>query len=207
MYPIRNYIRRSSVLVAVGLGLATNAAAQVAWDAPFMIPPRPPAGTGIYIADVAGGGFGVLVGWRSAALGRDLGWRVGIAEGHGSEELSGYAGFDVHGPIQRASKDAPFDVAWVAGGGLSVGDAAVLSIPLGVSMGRTLPGRRPVRLTPYFAPRITLDAVFDGNEGSDSLDLGFSVDLGVDLAFQSDWTARLAATIGDRDAVALGFVF
>ncbi len=207
MAPIRMWDRCAAALSFLALLLASEAVAQVAWDAPLFVPPRPPAGTGIYVADTAGGAVGALVGWRSESLGRELGWRVGVADGHRDQDLSGYAGVDLSGPIQRLSNDLPFEVAWVAGGGVSVGDRAVLSIPLGISLGSTVAGSESIRLTPYLAPRITADAIFGGDGENDVFDLGFSLDLGLDMAFQSDWMARLGLTVGDRDAVAFGLVF
>ena len=39
------------------------------------------------------------------------------------------------------------------------------------------------------------------------LDLSFSIDLGVDVAFSPRLTVRFAGTVGDREALSVGAVF
>ena len=106
----------------------------------------------------------------------------------------------------------PLDIAWVLGAGLGFGDYAVLSIPFGVTLGRTLHGDNGMRFTPYMTPRLILDAAFGVETGpnggaSDDVDLDFTVDIGLDLALQRAWTVRFGATLGDRSGLAIGLVF
>lgn len=177
---------------------ASGAMAQVVWDSPLLVPPRVSGGVGIFLIDPAGGDLGVMGTWRSG----NLGLRVGLAEDV-RDDLSIFGGVDFTGLITRASNDFPLDVAWVAGAGIGIGDDALLSFPLGISLGRGFDADG-ARFTPYATPRVVLDAFF----GDDSdLDLDLAVDFGLDIAFQPGWMIRFGATIGDRDALAIGVVF
>jgi hypothetical protein len=190
-------------------GLAT---AQVAWDAPLLSPPHAQAGIGLYLVETAGGDIGAMTAWRKGHAPHNLGWRVGIAEGP-EGRLNAYAGADVSGIWHRASADLPLDVAWIAGFGAAAGDYFLLSIPFGVTAGRTLLGDTGVRFTPYFSPRLIVDATLgrDAGEGEggdpDGVELDLTLDLGFDISFPSRWALRFGATIGDRDGLALGVVF
>ena len=182
---------------------ASPGAAQVAWDSPLMVAPNTPAGWGVYLVDPSpGGGIGVLSTWRASTAPGGLGFRLGLAEGH-RDRLAVYGGLDYSGMLLRSSADFPMDVAWVTGVGLGVGSNAILSAPLGVSLGRDFEADG-VWFNPYVTPRVVLDAHFGGNG---DLDLGLVVDLGIDLAFDPGWAIRFAGSVGDRSALAVGMSF
>lgn len=186
------------ILAGLVLFGASGAMAQVAWDSPLMVPPRASDGVGLFLVDPDFGDLGVMGTWRSGRLGV----RVGLAEDF-TGDLSIFGGADYSGLITRASKDFPLDVSWVAGAGLGFGNDLLLSFPLGISVGRGFDADG-ARFTPYATPRVVLDAFF-GNDSD--LDLDLAVDLGIDIAFQPGWAIRFGATIGDRDALAIGVVF
>ena len=191
---------RGVVLVVAGLAVPGGAQAQVAWDSPMLLPPRPPAGFGIFLADVAGGEVGVLGTWRPG----NYGLRLGLAE-DGSDNLAVLGGIDFSGALASASRDLPVNVDWVFGAGASIGNDVMVSIPLGLSAGFSF-GSDGARFTPYITPRVVVDAFFGG--AGENLDLALGVDLGLDLRFAALRGAmiRFGATL-DRDAVALGLVF
>ncbi|MSR22138.1 MAG: hypothetical protein EXR92_01125 [Gemmatimonadetes bacterium] len=190
------------ILTAVlALFIAVPAAAQVAWDAPLMVAPSTPLGWGVYLVDPSpGNGIGVMGTWRQGGM---MGFRGGLAEGPG-DNLAGFGGVDLSGRLVDASDDFPLDVAWVTGAGLGFGNAVLLSFPVGVTVGRVLTSD-DVRVNSYFAPRIVLDASLGDEGADDELDLVFAVDLGLDLAFTPSWSIRFGATVGDREALAIGF--
>ncbi|MEX0842750.1 MAG: hypothetical protein WD960_12245 [Gemmatimonadota bacterium] len=192
------------MLAAISFLLATSpGAAQVAWDSPLMVAPNTPAGWGVYLVDpYPGSGIGVLSTWRASTAPGGLGFRVGLAEDH-RDRLAVYGGLDYSGMLLRRSADFPMDVAWVTGVGIGVGDDAVLSAPLGVSMGTDFEADG-VWFNPYASPRVVLDAHFGGDG---DLDLGLVVDLGIDLAFDPGWAVRFAGSVGDRSALAVGMSF
>ncbi|HEX7051952.1 MAG TPA: hypothetical protein VF188_17220 [Longimicrobiales bacterium] len=196
----------AAVLVLAGVGTVR---AQVAWDSPLLLPPRPQGGPGIFLVDPAGGELGVLGMWRSGRAPNSLGFRVGLAEDN-TDDVSVFGGVDVSGTMTRSSRDFPLDISWVAGGGVGVGDDVLLSFPLGITIGHTFIGDG-AQFTPYVIPRVILDAFFGDGPGDDDsdLDLDAAFDLGVDIGFQRGWVIRFGATFaGDRDdALAIGIVF
>jgi len=196
------------VLLAVAGLVALNvssASAQVAWDSPFLAPPRPAPGLGIFLMDVAGGDIGAMFTWQPTA--RSWGFRLGIAEQF-DDDIAVYGGADVSGAITRSRADFPLDIDWVLGLGGSIGNDFVLSVPAGITIGHTF-DTEGARFTPYLTPRVVLDAFFgDDRPGDDDdVNLDLAVDLGLDLQFQPNWRIRFGGTLGDREAVAIGLVF
>jgi hypothetical protein len=143
----------------------------------------------------------VLGFWRGR--GGSLGIRGGLAEER-NDDLAAFAGMDLSGSLARRSSNMPVDVDWIAGVGLGVGDEILFSIPFGVTIGAAI-STETVALGPYVSPRLILDA-WTGDDGPrDGLDLELAVDLGLDVAFNPGWTLRFGATLGDREALAVGF--
>jgi hypothetical protein len=170
----------------------------------MLIPPGGSGGVGIYLTEPAGGDLGVLLTFRHRAAPGGMGFRVGLAEDRG-DDLSVHGGVDVGGWLTTASDDFPLDVAWFAGAGAGIGDAVLLTLPAGISLGRTVVGE-DARFIPYVAPRLMLDAWL-GNDVDDALELGLAVDIGLNLAFQAAWEIRFAGTLGDHRAIAVGVGF
>ncbi len=187
---------------------ASPARAQVHWDGPLLVSPGTPAGWGVFLVDPGPGphdGIGVLSTWRSSDAPGSLGYRVGLAEGRGGD-LTVYGGMDISGNLVIASADFPLDVIWVGGVGAGVGKDVILSFPLGASLGRDFQADG-VWFNPYFTPRVVLDAEFGSSRRRDGLELGFAVDLGIDVAFDPGWAFRFAGSLGDRRGLAVGINF
>ncbi len=188
--------------------LPASAQAQIAWDTPLLVAPREVPGWGLYLADVYGGGIGVIGTWRAPQW--SFGLRGGIAES-ADDDVGALFGIDFGGDIVRESPSFPLDVDWVLGGGIGVGDGARLSVPLGLVAGHTFPAEGAT-FTPYVSPRVVLDVLFgrdvpgNGEDDTDA-DLDLAVDLGLDLRFTNDFMIRFGGTLGDRDGVAIGIVF
>ena len=193
------------LLLSMLLLTTGRAAAQIAWDAPYLVPPAAPPGFGLYLMDVHGGGLGVMGAWRSRT--GSYGLRAGIAEARG-DDIGAFGGVDFSGRITRANSDFPLDVDWVFGAGLGGADWVRVSVPLGLTLGHTFRGDGATFI-PYITPRIILDAAFDrGPDDDTDTDLGLAVDLGLDLRFpRTGFIVRFGASLGDRDAVAIGVVF
>jgi hypothetical protein len=126
--------------------------------------------------------------------------------------LNAFFGLDGSGPLVRRTSDFPFDIDWIAGAGVGLGDQVLISIPFGVTIGAAVSAESVV-FGPYVSPRLVLDA-WTGDDrprndrpgrGRNRLDLELAVDLGLDVAFDPGWTLRFGATLGDRDALAIGF--
>ncbi|HEX6307119.1 MAG TPA: hypothetical protein VFZ69_02960 [Longimicrobiales bacterium] len=200
---------RSSVVLLVAFLIPSGVRAQAAWDAPLLLPPQPQPGLGLFLADMDGGGLGVLGTWRSSTW--NYGLRFGLSEGSGDEDLAVFGGVDYMGFINSASTDFPVDVDWVLGVGAGISDGVRISAPAGVTLGLSLQSET-ARFVPYLTPRVVLDAFLGGN-ADDDLDLGLAVDIGLDVRLLgvggplSGNSIRFGASLGDRDALALGIVF
>lgn len=194
--------RLAIALAALGFSAGT-AAAQVAWDSPMLSAPDGDAGFGVFIIEPAGGDLGAMVTWRGAPAG--FGLRGGLAEDAG-DDIALFGGVDFIGNLFRHSADFPLDVSWVLGAGGSVGNNALISIPGGLTLGRSFSGDG-ITFTPYVTPRLVLDVLL-ADEVEDDTELEFVADLGLDLQFQPNWAVRFGVTLGDRDeALAIGVAF
>ncbi len=195
-----------AMLAGVLLLTAGSLEAQVSWEAPLMVAPSTPNGWGVYLVDPApSGGIGVSSTWRT---GSGLGYRAGLAEDAGGS-FSVFGGIDVSGRLVEHSDDFPLDVHWVTGAGFGVGDAFLLSFPVGASFGREAQVDE-VWFNPYVTPRVVLDAYIGGDSPDDDrLSLGVVVDLGVDVSFDRGWAVRFAGSLGsrNRNALAIGLSF
>jgi hypothetical protein len=192
------------VLACAALGIPASANAQVAWDSPFLMPPRSQPGFGLFLIGPAGGDLGVLLTWTSPSW--NFGVRGGIAEESGADDdIAIFGGIDFDGSLTRSSNEFPLDIDWVIGAGLGIGDNVLISVPGGLSVGHVFTGDG-VTFTPYATPRVVLDA-FIGDDTDDDLELDLAFDLGLDLRFTGEFTIRFGATLGDREAVAIGVVF
>jgi hypothetical protein len=155
------------------------------------------------------GGLGVLGAWRSSTW--NYGLRFGISEGWNDEDLAVFGGIDYTGLINTASSDFPLDIDWVFGAGAGISDGVRFSAPLGLTLGFSFQGE-DARFVPYMTPRVVLDAFFGNDERGSDLDLDVAVDLGLDLRLMrggplAGKSIRFGASLGDRDALALGIVF
>lgn len=191
------------LLLSLVLLVPSAVRAQVVWDAPSMIRPGAPDGlTVVLVEPHPGSEFGAMALWRGASAPAGLGLRAGIAEAPDGE-LAALFGVDVSETLATLEGAWNPSVIWWTGGGLGVGDEVVVSIPLGLVFGWSGSGDG-LTFMPYAGGHVVLD-VFTG-EG-DSLDLDAAVDLGVDLGFPSGFMARFGATVGGRDALAIGVRF
>lgn len=193
-------------LVAL-LAMPAPATAQAtAWDAPLLLPPRPEASAGVYLIQPHRRDVGIMGSWRLGGS-PHVGLRLGIAD-NGGDGLSGFAGVDLSGPVTRANDEFPLDISWVFGSGAAAGPGLRISIPAGLVVGHTFVADN-VQFTPHGSPRIILDGMSQkGRQGDNStLDLGFAMDLGVDLALQPGWFIRFGLSFGNRSALAVGVEF
>jgi hypothetical protein len=202
-------MKRLMVCIMLPCALACLAprpvSAQVAWDAPMLMPPKAPDGFGLFLVDVYGGGLGVLGTWRSPAYG--FGLRGGLADANGNN-IGAFGAVDFNGELTRSTEEFPIDIDWVAGLGIGIVHGALISAPLGLSLGHDFAGN-DVGFTPYLTPRVVLDACLDcgRRENSNDLNLDFAVDIGLDLALTRGLRVRFGATLGDREGVGIGLVF
>lgn len=198
---------RIAALMVGALALPCAVHAQPAWDSPLLVPPGEADGLGVLLMEAHAGGIGGLLTWRAPNW--NFGVRAGIAEAGGDDDIALIGGIDVSGPLTRSTQEFPLDIDWVFGAGIGVHDGARISLPLGLSVGHTFVAETATFL-PYATPRLVLDAFIDDSDrrgDDDDIDLGVALDLGLDLRVTQAFVIRFAATVGDREAVALGLVF
>lgn len=162
------------------------------------------------LADIGdGGGTGLIFQWR---------------EGLGNPKLqftldAGFADSDVPNADARlilggglayqlttATADMPFDIVLAGGAGISTGDdITTLRIPFGAAIGHRFPVDGGFAITPFVHPRLSYDR-FSTTGLSDS-ETNLNVDIGANFEFKPQMALRLAAVLGDDDAVAIGFAW
>ncbi len=193
--------RLAAVLLCFG-----GARAQVAWEAPLLLPPAPPAGAGLYLIDATYGKLGVLGTYRPG--GSEVGFRLGVVNDR-NNDVSVFGGIDL-ARLAASAGTFPLDIGWAVGVGAGVGrDGVIVGVPAQLSLGHRF-SEPEVAFTPYVAPRVTLDLAMSGSDSPDpgaGTHLGVSVDLGVDIDFRSGWLLRFAGSAGDHGAVAIGVSF
>lgn len=194
-----------SLLAAAAAMLPADATAQIAWDSPYLTPPRAQDGLGLFLVDVPGGDLGVMGTWRSPSY--NFGIRVGLAEAP-RDDLGVFGGIDFLGQLTRSTEEFPLDIDWLLGAGFGASDGVLLSFPAGLTLGHEF-ASEGVGFTPFVTPRVILDACLDCDErGNDNdLNLDFAVDLGLDIRLTSSVAIRFGATLGDREGVGIGLVF
>lgn len=195
--------RLAAVLLGFVLLTAAPASAQV-WDSPMLAPPAPEMGYGFYLFEPPGADLGLLGTWRSPAT-RNVRVRFGLADSN-TDDVAVVFGGDYSSLLRGPTPDFPLQVGWVIGAGLAFADDLAFSAPFGATFGVPL-DLEDLRLIPYVTPRVVFDAFFDDNDGGDDTNLDFAFDLGLDARIGPTWGIRFGATIGDREAIAIGVVF
>jgi hypothetical protein len=194
-------MRRALWTVLVLAGLLPGAlAAQLSWDAPPLVGPASPQGLGIFLASPApGGNLGGIVTWRDDTASFGVGYRVGVGEDAGGH-AAGLAGVDISGALANGVEDANVKVLWWTGLGGGVGQNLTLSWPLGVVVGWTGESERAV-FSPYAGGHVALDL---STRKNDYAHLRGVADLGLDIRVVSGLVVSFGASVGGRDALAIG---
>ncbi len=187
-------------LAAVLAAFAAPSSAQIAWDSPALIGPAVPAGFSIFLLNPAGGDLGALGTLRHSAGPVGLGYRAAVADEAGTGDIAVSGGIDVSGMLARGVEGSEVDVMWWAGGGVGFGAETLITAPLGVIVGWS-GGSEDIVFSPYGGGHVVLDFV---TGPGDSVRFDGVIDLGVDLVLRSGWMIRAGASLGDREALALG---
>lgn len=192
---------RTLVVATLVAASAVPASAQTLWDAPPLVSHVVPAGVSLFVINPAGGDLGGLVTFRHDAGPVGLGYRFAISDQNGpSGDLAVAGGVDISGFLSRAVEGSEVDVMWWSGAGIGLGNETVVSIPVGALIGWSGQGG-DVILSPYGGGHVTLDI---STSDADNVHFGGSFDLGLDIVLSSGWLIRFGASLGDRDALALG---
>jgi hypothetical protein len=188
------------VLFLVATLVPGSACAQLSWDVPSLVEPYAPQGLSVFVMNPdPSDNLGGLVHWRhdSAALG--LGYRVGLGR-NPAGHVAALAGVDVSGILAHTVEGADLPVLWWTGFGTGLGHNVMVSVPLGLVAGWHGIGDDNV-LAPYVGGHVVLD--LSTQEGQ-VVNLDGSFDVGVDLTLVSGFVVRVGASLGDRNALAVG---
>lgn len=196
---MRSPLQFASIALACA-ALTVPASAQTAWDAPALISHAAPSGASVFLFSPAGGDLGGLLTFRHSAGPVGLGYRAAVTDEAASDGIAVSGGVDISGYLSRGVEDAPLDLMWWSGIGAGIGTETVVTVPIGAVIGWSGRGSDVV-ISPYAGGHLALDFV---TGPGDAVQLGGSLDLGLDLDLDSGWLIRFGASVGDRDAVALG---
>ena len=189
-------------LLVVSLAILVNAApsrAQIAFDAPSFMPPRPGDDIGVYLSDI--GDFGIQ-GIRRQTGNLNLGLRLGYIDGPGDGAI--VVGAETWDLLIAAGDALPVDVAWTLGAGAAINGGTTLEVPAGLSFGLPV-DLDPIQLQVYAHPRLGLFVYAAGNDTD--LDLKGLFDIGVDAVLNENFKLRLGATFGGPDALGIGIAY
>lgn len=196
--------RNLVLLVAVAAALlgAVEARAQLVWDAPTFLPPRPGDDIGVYLTDGDGTDLGIQGIWRQRGN-LNLGLRLGLVDAPGGARA--VVGVETWDMLMSAGRDLPVDLTWNLGAGATFGDGATLfSVPVGLSVGRTF-DTDPATFQVYAHPRVAVVVI--ANDVDDRTELEPFVDIGGEMHLGTDWKLRLAFTFGEWEAFGLGLAY
>lgn len=198
--------RKTSTLIAALVAAAasttfTGRANAQAWHYPaFQLPE---VSTREFNFAVAGGGdYGTtgLVQWREG-IGPDthIGFDLGFASPSGGS--TGFLiGAGIGQQLVRSSQDMPIDLMLTGGlyGDFS-SDVGFLRIPIGVVAGHKFPLQHGMALTPYAAPRLSIDACVSSchpNGGDIGTNANVNFDVGLNWDINTILALRGALTVG-----------
>ncbi len=158
------------------------------------------------------GGTGLIFQWREGLGSPRLQFTgdFGIADFNGTNDAGLIIGGAMNYQMLRAGADLPFDMVLGGGLGLTIADGFnLLRIPVGVAIGHRFPLEGGFAISPFVHPRLSIDRISVDAPGGNISDTetNLDVDIGGNFEFNSQMQLRLAATLGDRDAVAISFAW
>lgn len=203
-------IRRIAGLAAVAIAFAAPLGAQ-AFAYPALQPSRiAEREYNFALADMGNGaGTGLIFQWREG-LGNpktqftlDAGFADPDAAGADARLMLG-GGLAYQ--LTSATNDMPFDIVLAGGIGFTTGDdITTVRVPFGAVFGHRFPLENALAITPFVHPRLSWDRVsFNGASDSDT---NLNVDIGANFEFKPQMAVRVAAALGDDDAVAVSFAW
>lgn len=194
----------------LALAAPLDVAAQLAPDSPRLISPHLTEGLGVHWlrpGTLPGDEEAVFVNWVPPGLPSGMRLRGGAGRGAGGS-TAGFGGVDVQAPLRRGEGESPFDLDWQAGLGVSVGKYALVTLPVGISGGIAWTSGS-VWFAPYVAAGLAADLRFGDEAPAEEFEVYPSLDVGVDVALDAARRVvlRAAASLGDRQTLALGLTF
>ncbi len=190
------------ILLLAGPG---SLAAQLAPDTPRLMSPNGPGGLAVLWVQpdaLPGDEKAILATWTPPGS-PGLRFRGGFGIGADDDEAF-LAGIDLQTAITRRGT-FPFDLDWQAGAGVGFGSHLLLTVPVGVTAGRSW-SSGDVWIAPYVSVGLAADLHFGDDFEGDEFEVDPALDVGFDLALDDARHAviRAAASLGDRQTLAVG---
>ena len=167
-----------------------------AWSYPsFQIPRTVEREYNIGVADAGKSGTSIVFQWREGlGGGSQISFDGGLADaGSRDENLELFGGVQYALQLATANADVPLDFLFTAGAFLAAGDAEILRLPVGVSVGHRFPLEGDLAITPYVHPRLTFGLCTDC---PDKNDLAVNFDLGGSFEVSKNLSLRFSAIVG-----------
>lgn len=189
------------------------------WAGPLFSSPLQQQKFELFSWDASGAGMGIGAAVRPFAAAPDLRIRAGIMDGQGTgpfntpnpgmgmdfsrRRTAAYMlGIDYARPLARDA-GGPVRASLVTGVGVGVNAAAVVSAPVGISIGYD-----GGRVRPYMTPRVVLEHTSGSRDvWLDGTRVKGLVDWGVDVDLPMGGTLRAAVTTGSYTGAGIGFSF
>ena len=161
------------------------------------------------LADMGGGGTGLLFQWREGLGNPKLQLTVdaGFADPDApAADTRLILGGGLAYQLVTATADMPFDIVLGGGLGFTTGDnATTIRIPFGAAIGHRFPLEGTMAITPFVHPRLSYDRFSSGGTSGSATNL--NIDIGANFEFKPQMAIRVAAALGDDDAIALAFAW
>lgn len=186
----------AALCAAAALVLAAVPAGAQAWHYPALQPPAI-SSREFNFAVAGGGSYGTtgVAQWREG-IGPDthLAFDLGFASPTGTTYF--LIGAAVGQRLIRASQQTPIDMILTGGlYGAFSSNFSVVRLPIGVSVGHRFPLQGGMALTPYAAPRLSIDVCASSCNGTGT-DLNVNFDMGLDWEINRTLSMRGALTVG-----------
>lgn len=108
--------------------------------------------------------------------------------------------------LTRSSTEMPFDIVLAGGLGFSNGDdLTIIRVPFGAVVGHRFDLEGGYAISPFVNPRLSWNRT-SFNDNSDS-DTELEVDIGANFELKPNMALRLAAVLGDADAIGVSFAW
>lgn len=203
-------IRRLLTVSALVLAAASSVDAQ-AYVYPALQPSRIAEREYTFaLADIGnGGGTGLVFQWREGLGNPKLQFTLdaGFADPDApAADARLIIGGGLAYQLTTATADMPFDIVLAGGMGITTGDdITTFRVPFGAAIGHRFPVDGGFAITPFVHPRLSYDRF--STAGLSDSETNLNVDIGANFEFKPQMALRLAAVLGDDDAVALAFVW
>jgi hypothetical protein len=108
--------------------------------------------------------------------------------------------------LTRSSAEMPFDIVLAGGLGFSNGDdLTIIRVPFGAVVGHRFDLEGGYAISPFVNPRLSWNRTsFNDNSESDT---ELEVDIGANFELKPNMALRLAAVLGDADAIGVSFAW